>query len=897
MATIVVYGGGFQPFHVGHLSSYLQAKKAFPNAALYVAASNDTKQRPIPFKDKQFLAQQAGVKDPMVETRNPINPVEILSQYDPNKDVYIIVRSERDPMPYTKKDGSPAYYQPYVPGEPMQPFSKHGYVFVTKKHTFMVGGHEIYSGTQVRDMYTSANDKGRMELIHELYPNSKQQLTIKKMLDKYLAAGPITTGSAVSKLKQKKLAEHIKKIRPLLKEATGEQKLKLMKLMKSALNENRIMDRNALINAYYVSTKGDRHKVAEKIPYYLLDRLVGLLTKKYNITMNDIEVRPADKNQYRRTHQPELAEKKENDIGDEFTDPTAKRALDLAKQHYPGSKSKQEAFIKFVQRSLAHAEQDDRQQDQQIQRLEQELAQIKQALLNQQGVQETALQGQDDLDAKRQSLQQMELEPGHDKEAIRQRKLDLDREARAKNLQEFAVDDNSGDSEDAFFKYAKMWYNGDLQVQQQVEQILANAGWEIGELESEEGGAFIVQSGDENGDTYLGWSAEQLQGLNEFAPNGFDGFEDDNRVPMHFVVEKELYNRRSKWKKSRDADGVILFATKQQAIQAAEKFNKLDPNREFAYGGTQMVHVDDEDLDEGFDKEEFRRHMKDLEAREELRKTDPVSAKALDLRGQLPQQSKKKPEDDSMSINDPRHPGYSYTEIGHHKVDEGDVVQFPKKHRGDISDMHECPKCGGDLQGGKYMGHQVQVCMPCKQVYLPPNSGIDQQGNKIKEAIGRRGILKGLGAAMAAGAAGKASAIAGAFPTPSHQQAMYKAAADSNAAQARADAAEKAKRDAQRLKQGTADIERLNKINYHGGKVTPINATWDGDSDFMDVDGTKYAMASRMPIKGDEPGNMKLVSTKEGRQVYMWTRNSLKGVVGRYFYPAPANESDDYLDE
>lgn len=64
---------------------------------------------------------------------------------------------------------------------------------------------------------------------------------------------------------------------------------------------------------------------------------------------------------------------------------------------------------------------------------------------------------------------------------------------------------------------------------------------------------------------------------------------------------------------------------------------------------------------------------------------------------------------------------------------EGEVVGFPKKHRGDLSDTHECPKCGGDLQGGKYMGHAVKVCQPCKQVYLPPNSGIDQQGNKMAE--------------------------------------------------------------------------------------------------------------------------------------------------------------------
>ena len=71
-----------------------------------------------------------------------------------------------------------------------------------------------------------------------------------------------------------------------------------------------------------------------------------------------------------------------------------------------------------------------------------------------------------------------------------------------------------------------------------------------------------------------------------------------------------------------------------------------------------------------FDKEAFRRHMADLEAREELRKTDPVSAKALDLRDKLPQQSKKKPEDDSIGINDPRHPGYAYTQAGQHKLDE-----------------------------------------------------------------------------------------------------------------------------------------------------------------------------------------------------------------------------------
>lgn len=66
-------------------------------------------------------------------------------------------------------------------------------------------------------------------------------------------------------------------------------------------------------------------------------------------------------------------------------------------------------------------------------------------------------------------------------------------------------------------------------------------------------------------------------------------------------------------------------------------------------------------------------------------------------------------------------------------VAEGEVVPLGKKHRGDLGDIHSCPKCGGDLMGGNYMGQRVKVCQPCKQVYLPPNSGIDQQGNKTNE--------------------------------------------------------------------------------------------------------------------------------------------------------------------
>ena len=188
--VIVVYGGGFQPFHAGHMSSYEQAKRAFPSADFYVASSNDVKQRPIPFKDKQFLAQQAGVVDPFVQVVQPVNPQEILTKYNPDKDILILVRSERDPVNYTKKDGSPAYYQPFKSIKDCKPFNPkkdgHGYIFVTKKKVFSIGGKEVFSGSQVRSMYSQSDDVERRDMIKDLYPKAKSPLKVKTLLDKYI---------------------------------------------------------------------------------------------------------------------------------------------------------------------------------------------------------------------------------------------------------------------------------------------------------------------------------------------------------------------------------------------------------------------------------------------------------------------------------------------------------------------------------------------------------------------------------------------------------------------------------------------------------------------------------------------------------------------------------------
>lgn len=232
--VIVVYGGGFQPFHSGHMSSYMAAKKAFPTADFYVAASADVSTRPIPYDEKKFLAIQAGVRAedfPDIVVKSPIKPDEILSQYNPKTDIYILVRSERDPVSYTKKDGSPGYYQPFQSLDKCKPFEKHGYVFVTKKHDFKLNNQDVYSGTQVRNMYQNANDAGRIEIINQLYPNSNQKKKIKKILDQ-----------RIGNTMQEALSNFIHQIKPLLKEATPNQKKRLYQLLKEAKNELDYLD-------------------------------------------------------------------------------------------------------------------------------------------------------------------------------------------------------------------------------------------------------------------------------------------------------------------------------------------------------------------------------------------------------------------------------------------------------------------------------------------------------------------------------------------------------------------------------------------------------------------------------------------------------------------------------
>ena len=95
----------------------------------------------------------------------------------------------------------------------------------------------------------------------------------------------------------------------------------------------------------------------------------------------------------------------------------------------------------------------------------------------------------------------------------RQMNMPVSRKGTDESLNEFAADDGDSDGEDdALRNYARMWWAGDEATQMQIERALAKMGWEIGEDEGgyDNGGVFVVRAGDENGNSYQSWAAEDL---------------------------------------------------------------------------------------------------------------------------------------------------------------------------------------------------------------------------------------------------------------------------------------------------------------------------------------------------------------------------------------------------
>ena len=202
MTTVVIMPGGFHPFHAGHLSLYNAAREAFPEADVYVAATNDTSTRPFPFAVKEKLAKLAGVESGrFVQVKSPFRAEEITRRYNPETDQLIFVRSEKDansqPRPGgTKRDGSASYLQPYMTDQELAPFNQHAYMAYLPTVEF---GPGMTSATEIRRAWPTLTDRRKTALVMSLYPrtqnNAQLAATVVKLLDAAIGTEPVEKSS------------------------------------------------------------------------------------------------------------------------------------------------------------------------------------------------------------------------------------------------------------------------------------------------------------------------------------------------------------------------------------------------------------------------------------------------------------------------------------------------------------------------------------------------------------------------------------------------------------------------------------------------------------------------------------------------------------------------------
>jgi cytidyltransferase-like protein len=201
MKQLVIMPGGFHPFHAGHLALYQAAQKAFPEADVYVAATNDTSNRPFPFAIKEKLAKLAGVAPGhFVQVKSPFQAGEITAKYPADDTELIFVRSEKDrakpPTPgQTKRDGTAGYLQPAQAD--MAPMSQHAYMMYLPTVEF---GPGLTSATEIRSAWPALSDRRRTALVMSLYPrtqgNADLAANVVKLLNQAIGTAESDTNTA-----------------------------------------------------------------------------------------------------------------------------------------------------------------------------------------------------------------------------------------------------------------------------------------------------------------------------------------------------------------------------------------------------------------------------------------------------------------------------------------------------------------------------------------------------------------------------------------------------------------------------------------------------------------------------------------------------------------------------
>ena len=237
MKVVAIYPGRFHPFHRGHASSFNQLAQKFglDNTYLAISAKQEQPKSPFSAQDRAKMAMSLGIPSKnIIAVRNPYVAQEYIDQLnlDPEQTALIFGVSKKDmegdsamgipPDPRfsfnAKKDGSPSYLQPFNKTK-VDPMSQHGYVMSTDVAEFPIAGKSMRDASAIRSAYAGADEKTKMKILSDLYGDAAEKM--KQVFDNNLQV-------------TESIRRLIAAIKPMLSEATFEQKQKFVKLLSEA---------------------------------------------------------------------------------------------------------------------------------------------------------------------------------------------------------------------------------------------------------------------------------------------------------------------------------------------------------------------------------------------------------------------------------------------------------------------------------------------------------------------------------------------------------------------------------------------------------------------------------------------------------------------------------------
>ena len=264
MRVVAIYPGRFHPFHKGHAASFKQLAQKFglDNTYLAISAKQEQPKSPFSAQDRAKMATSLGIPSKnIIAVRNPYAAQEYIDQLnlDPEHTAIIFGVSKKDmegdpamgiaPDPRfgfkPKKDGSPSYLQPFNPKK-IDPMNQHGYIMSTEVAEFPIAGKPMRDASAIRSAYAGADTKTKMRILTDLYGDAAEKM--KQIFDNNLHV-------------TESIRRLIAAIKPLLAEATIEQKAKFVQLLSEAKNKLNSTMLTESSNNYY--SKGQASIIEE----------------------------------------------------------------------------------------------------------------------------------------------------------------------------------------------------------------------------------------------------------------------------------------------------------------------------------------------------------------------------------------------------------------------------------------------------------------------------------------------------------------------------------------------------------------------------------------------------------------------------------------------------------